>query len=47
MFIWVLILQLKKKINITDNVIIGLNSGVIKDITQEGTYVGTPVKKIK
>ena len=39
--------SVKEKINITDNVIIGLNSGVIKDITQEGTYVGTPVKKIK
>lgn len=39
--------SVKEKINMTDNVIIGLNSGVIKDITQEGTYVGTPVKKIK
>ena len=39
--------SVREKINITDNVIIGLNSGVIKDITQEGTYVGTPPKKIK
>ncbi len=39
--------SIREKINITDNVIIGLNSGVIKDITQEGTYVGTHLKKIK
>ncbi len=39
--------SVKEKINITDNITIGLNSGVIKDIIQEGTYVGTPAKKIK
>lgn len=38
---------IKEKINITNNVTIGLNSGVIKDINQEGIYVGTPAKKIK
>jgi sugar O-acyltransferase (sialic acid O-acetyltransferase NeuD family) len=37
----------KEKIKICDNVIIGLNSGVIKDITESGTYIGTPTKKIK
>lgn len=39
--------SVKEKINICNNVTIGLNSGVIKDINQEGTYVGSPVKRIK
>lgn len=39
--------SVREKITICDNVTIGLNSGVIKDTTQEGTYVGTPLKKIK
>ena len=38
---------IKEEITITDNVIIGLNSGVVKNINQEGTYVGLPAKKIK
>ena len=38
---------IKEEIAITDNVIIGLNSGVVKNINQEGTYVGLPAKKIK
>lgn len=37
----------REKINICDNVTIGLNSGVVKDINEEGVYVGTPAKKIK
>jgi sugar O-acyltransferase (sialic acid O-acetyltransferase NeuD family) len=37
----------KQKIKICDDVIIGLNSGVVKDIIEPGTYIGTPVKKIK
>jgi sugar O-acyltransferase (sialic acid O-acetyltransferase NeuD family) len=37
----------KQKTKICSDVIIGLNSGVIKDITEPGTYVGTPAKKIK
>jgi sugar O-acyltransferase (sialic acid O-acetyltransferase NeuD family) len=38
---------IKEKINILDNTIVGLNSGVINDIDFSGTYVGTPIKKIK
>lgn len=33
--------------NITSNVIIGAGAAVVKDIEEEGTYVGVPVKKIK
>jgi len=35
------------KINICSEVVIGANSVVIKDITESGTYVGNPVKRIK
>jgi sugar O-acyltransferase (sialic acid O-acetyltransferase NeuD family) len=36
----------REKIKICDDVTIGLNAGVIKDITEAGVYVGTPsVKK--
>ena len=38
--------SVREKINICDNVTIGLNGGVIKNITETGTYVGTPAKKI-
>lgn len=38
---------IREKINICDNVIIGAGSVVIKDITESGTYVGNPAKKIK
>jgi len=34
-------------INICDNVIIGANACVTRDITESGTYVGVPAKKIK
>jgi len=37
----------KEKINICDDVIIGLNTGVVKDITEPGVYVGTPARRIK
>lgn len=37
----------REKIKITDDVTIGMMSGVIKDITQPGTYVGTPAKLIE
>jgi acetyltransferase-like isoleucine patch superfamily enzyme len=37
----------KEKITITDNVIIGMYSGIIKNITESGTYVGSPGKRIK
>lgn len=34
-------------VHICDNVIIGANSFVKKDITEPGIYVGTPVKRVK
>ena len=34
-------------INIGDNVIIGASSFVNKDCLEEGTYVGSPIRKIK
>ena len=37
----------KQKTNICDDVIIGLNSGVIHDIVESGIYIGTPTRKIK
>ena len=37
----------RQKTKICDNVIIGMNAGVINDITEPGVYVGTPAKKIK
>jgi len=39
--------SIREKIDICDNVIIGLNSGVVKNINKSGTYAGVPVKKIK
>jgi len=38
---------LRNKINICDNVVIGMNSVVNKNITESGVYVGSPVIKIK
>lgn len=37
----------RQKTIICDDVIIGLNSGVVKDIDKPGVYVGTPAIKIK
>jgi sugar O-acyltransferase (sialic acid O-acetyltransferase NeuD family) len=37
----------REKIKICDNVIVGLNSGIIKNINDSGMYVGTPAIKIK
>ena len=37
----------KEKISICDDVIIGLNSGIVKNITKSGVYIGTPAIKIK
>jgi sugar O-acyltransferase (sialic acid O-acetyltransferase NeuD family) len=37
----------REKISICDNVVIGLNSGVVKDITEPGVYGGVPAKRIK
>lgn len=39
--------SIKEKTHIASDVIIGLNSGVINNIDQEGTYVGLPAKKVK
>jgi len=37
----------REKTSIGDDIIIGLNSGVIKNINESGVYVGTPAIKIK
>jgi UDP-3-O-[3-hydroxymyristoyl] glucosamine N-acyltransferase len=37
--------NIKEKINICDNVTIGMNAAVVKDINVPGTYVGVPAKK--
>ena len=39
--------SIREKIKICDDVTIGLNSGVVKNILESGVYVGTPSKKIK
>jgi sugar O-acyltransferase (sialic acid O-acetyltransferase NeuD family) len=39
--------SIREKIVICNNVIIGMNAGVVKNIDESGTYVGTPAKKIK
>ncbi len=39
--------SVREKINICNDVIIGLNTGLVKDIKESGTYVGYPIKKIK
>lgn len=39
--------SIKEKIIIHDMITIGLNAGVVRDITEPGTYVGLPAKKIK
>lgn len=39
--------SIREKIKICDGVKIGLNSGVIRDITEIGTYVGNPAKKVE
>ena len=36
----------KQKLKICDDVIIGMNAGVVRDITQPGIYIGTPAKKL-
>jgi len=36
----------KEKINIVDDCVIGLNAGIVKHLTEAGTYVGTPAKKL-
>ena len=38
---------IKQKLTVCDDVIIGMNAGVTKNITEPGTYVGTQAIKIK
>ena len=38
--------SVREKIKICNNVLIGLNSGVVRDLKKEGTYVGLPAKII-
>jgi acetyltransferase-like isoleucine patch superfamily enzyme len=37
---------IREKVTICDNVVLGLNAGVVKDITVSGVYTGTPCKKM-
>ena len=39
--------SVREKINICDDVTIGLNTGIVKDINESGVYVGCSIKKIK
>jgi sugar O-acyltransferase (sialic acid O-acetyltransferase NeuD family) len=39
--------SVREKINIVNDVTIGLNSGVINNITESGVYGGTPCHKLK
>ena len=38
--------NIREKINITSDVLIGMNAAVVKNITQPGTYIGVPVKRL-
>jgi sugar O-acyltransferase (sialic acid O-acetyltransferase NeuD family) len=39
---------IKEKLTICDDVIVGMNAGVVNNITESGVYVGTPaIKKLK
>lgn len=38
--------SIREKIKVCQNVTIGLNSGVVKDIVESGIYVGVPAKKL-
>jgi sugar O-acyltransferase (sialic acid O-acetyltransferase NeuD family) len=37
---------IKQKLSVCDDATIGMNSGVVKNITEPGVYVGTPAKKL-
>jgi UDP-3-O-[3-hydroxymyristoyl] glucosamine N-acyltransferase len=39
--------NIKEKINICSDVVIGMNAAVVKNIEELGTYVGCPATKIK
>lgn len=38
---------IREKLTICEDAVIGMNASVVKDITEAGTYVGIPAKKIK
>lgn len=38
--------NIREGIRICDDVVIGMNAAVVRDITEPGTYVGVPAKKI-
>lgn len=38
--------SIREKVNICDSVIVGMNGAVVKNIEEEGTYVGVPAKKL-
>lgn len=38
---------IKNNTRIADNVVVGAGACVVRDITEQGTYIGVPVKKIK
>jgi sugar O-acyltransferase (sialic acid O-acetyltransferase NeuD family) len=38
--------SIREKITICDNVIIGLNTGIVKDINTSGTYIGQNTRKL-
>ena len=39
--------SIREKITICDNVTIGLNTGIVKNITESGVYVGQNVRKLQ
>ena len=39
--------NVREKINVNSNVVIGMNAAVVKDIEESGTYIGVPAKKLK
>ena len=39
--------SIRQKINICDEVVIGMNAAVVKNIDSSGVYAGVPAKKIK
>lgn len=39
--------SIKQGVNICDNVTIGMGGVVVKDITEEGIYIGNPLKKLE
>jgi sugar O-acyltransferase (sialic acid O-acetyltransferase NeuD family) len=39
--------NIREKIKIVANTTIGMNAAIVKNITESGTYIGVPAKKIK